>query len=140
MDPERLGILVVTHGGLGESLVRAAGFILGDVPERLLSYSMDWEDDVDETRDGLVQCIQELGTEEGVLVLTDMFGGTPTNVSLSLLKQENVEVVCGVNLPMVLKALGLRNVQNLSDAAGQVAEGGREGVCVAGEFLRGEDS
>jgi PTS system mannose-specific IIA component len=139
MDPDRFGILVVTHGGLGESLVRATGFILGDVPQRLLSYSMDWEDDVDQTRQGLRQCIQELGTEEGVLVLTDMFGGTPTNVSLSLLKEERVEVVCGVNLPMVLKALGLREVEDLAEAAHKVAEGGREGVCVAAEFLRGED-
>jgi len=139
MDPERLGILVVTHGGLGDALVRAAGFILGALPERLLSYSMDWEDDVDETRQGLRRCIQELGATDGVLVLTDMFGGTPTNVSLSLLKEERVEVVCGVNLPMVLKSLGLREVADLAEAARRVAEGGKEGVCVAGEFLRGED-
>ena len=139
MDPERLGILVVTHGGLGESLVRAAGFILGDVPDRLLSYSMDWEDDVDETRDGLIQCIQELGIDTGVLILTDMFGGTPTNVSLSLLKEEHVEVVCGVNLPMVLKALELREVGSLAEAARIVAEGARSRICVAGEVLRGEE-
>lgn len=135
MIPEDLGVIVVTHGGLAEELVRATETILGGEQDRLRCFSIDWEDDVDEAREGLLGTLHEMDVPGGALLLTDMFGGTPTNLCLSLLKEERVEVVCGVNLPMVIKALSLRDARNLEDAARRVADKAREGVCVAAEIL-----
>ncbi|MDR2050341.1 MAG: PTS sugar transporter subunit IIA [Deltaproteobacteria bacterium] len=142
MDQEKekaevqVGIVIVTHCDYGEALLRAAGHILGKV-EDCASIQVDISSDVAETVKRLKEAAERLDNGLGVLLLTDMFGGTPTNLSLSLLGQANGrnEVITGVNLPMLLKILNNRK-QDLRSLADLACSAGREGIAVAGEILR----
>src|SRR5688500_14018441 len=100
-----IGIVVVTHGQLAAELVNAARAIVGDIP-LITAVSIAWADDMGAAREAIARAIAEVGGG-GVLILTDMFGGTPTNVSLPFLS-ERVEIVTGVNLPMLIKLTSLR--------------------------------
>lgn len=131
-----LGLLVVTHGRLAEELVQAATTIVGPV-ERLEAVSIGWDDDVGTARARIEDAVERLG-HDGVLILTDMFGGTPTNIALSLLEGGRVEVVTGVNLPMLIKFTNLREHIVLSDVSRQIAEQGRRAIQVASEILGDE--
>lgn len=132
----QVGIVIVTHVDYGAALLRAAEHILGPVLD-CVSLQVDINNEVSETVNRLQDAAQRLDSGLGVLVLTDMFGGTPTNLSLSLLgKGElNIEVLTGVNLPMLLKVLANRS-KNLEELAEIACEAGREGIAVAGEILR----
>jgi PTS system mannose-specific IIA component len=141
--PEKnaIGVLVVTHGKLAEELVAAAGVIVGR-SENLRALSIGWNDDVDKARETVRQAIEHENRGRGVLVLTDMFGGTPTNLSLSFLAADSVEIVTGVNLPMVVKTASLsREIQALPlrQVAERIAAKGRESVIVAGDMLEPEE-
>ena len=130
-----IGVIIVTHVDYGASLLRAAEHILGPVQD-CVCIQVDINDDVGETVKRLQDAAFRLDTGLGVLVLTDMFGGTPTNLSLSLLgKGSNIEVLTGVNLPMLLKVIGNRK-KSLRDLSELACEAGREGIAVAGEILR----
>ena len=129
-----LGLIVVTHGGVAEELVKAAVKILGEV-DALEAISIDWDDDVGEATERVERAIKRVDRGEGVLVLTDMFGGTPTNLSLSLLEPGRVDIVTGVNLPMLIKFTNHREQYALNDAAGRIAEQGRTAIHVASELL-----
>jgi PTS system mannose-specific IIA component len=131
-----LGLLVVTHGGLAEELVAATRRIVGEV-ERLEAVSIDWNDDPDDAARRIREGIRRVrGTEgAGVLILTDMFGGTPTNLALSMLEPGLVENVSGVNLPMLIKFMSLRAEADLASAATAIAEQGRESIQVASRLL-----
>ncbi|MDX1390090.1 MAG: PTS sugar transporter subunit IIA [Acidobacteriota bacterium] len=132
-----LGLLVVTHGQLAEDLVQATTMILGPV-EDLEAVSIGWNDDVDEARRRIDDAVARVGAAgDGTLILTDMFGGTPTNMALSLLESGSVEVVTGVNLPMVIKFANLRERIELSEVARRIAEQGRDAIQVASERLEG---
>ena len=131
-----LGLLVVTHGQLAEDLVQATTTILGPV-EGLEAVSIDWDDDVDDARTRIDDAVARVGSDGGTLILTDMFGGTPTNMALSLLESGSVEVVTGVNLPMVIKFANLRGEIELADVARKIAEQGRDAIQVASELLEG---
>ncbi len=134
-----LGLIVVTHGGVAEELVKAAKKILGEV-ESLEAVSIDWDDDVTDATARVEKAIKQVDKGEGVLVLTDMFGGTPTNLSLALLEPGRVDIVTGVNLPMLIKFTNHRDQYALTDAAGRIAEQGRQAIHVASELLeRGSD-
>jgi PTS system mannose-specific IIA component len=126
-----IGIVVVSHGRLAEELVNAARNIVGEVPS-VVAVSIGWGDDVAATREAIAQALADVGGP-GVLVLTDMFGGTPTNVSLSLLSPQ-VEIVTGVNLPMLIKLMTHREAE-LGEAARMCREQGREAIVVASELL-----
>ncbi len=130
------GLLVVTHGQLAEDLVQAATTILGPV-EGLEAVSIGWDDDVNEARTRIDDAIARVGAGGGTLILTDMFGGTPTNMALSLLESGSVEVVTGVNLPMVIKFANLREEIELSEVARRIAAQGRDAIQVASELLEG---
>jgi len=132
-----VGLLVVTHGRLAEELVHAATTIVGPV-EGLEAVSIGWDDDVSGARKRIEDAVGRLGREDGVLILTDMFGGTPTNIALSLLEDGRVEVVTGVNLPMLIKFTNLREHVVLSDVSRNLAEQGRRAIHVASELL-GDD-
>ena len=132
-----LGLLVVTHGRLAEVLVEAATTIVGEV-ESLEAVSIGWDDDVTEARKRVEDAVHRLGGDDGVLILTDMFGGTPTNIALSLLENGRVEVVTGVNLPMIIKFTDLREQVVLSDVAISIADEGRRAIDVASALLEGE--
>jgi PTS system mannose-specific IIA component len=129
-----IGLLVVTHGQLAEDLVRAVEKIVG-TSEALEAVSIDWDDDVDDARRRIEEAIDRLNDGDGVLILTAMFGGTPSNISLSLLEPGKVEIVTGVNLPMLIKFTNLREKLDLPEVACRIAEQGRKSITVATEIL-----
>ncbi len=134
-----LGLLVVTHGRLAEELVDAVRTIVGSV-DGLEAVSIGWNVDVDESRRRIQEAIERVGGGGPVLVLTDMFGGSPTNIALSLLEQGRVEVVTGVNLPMLVKFANLRSEASLGEIARRIAEQGRPSIQMASELLEGRPS
>src|SRR5262245_42598839 len=104
-----IGVVVVTHGQLANELVNAAEMIVGDLPQ-FAAVSIGWHDEVNDARDDIAQAIERVrgeGGEGGVLLLTDMFGGTPSNLGLTFLETPRVEVITGVNLPMLIKLASL---------------------------------
>ncbi len=125
-----IGILVVTHGGVAEELVKAARNIVGQIPA-IGAVSIGWSDDPSAANAAIERGLLEVGGT--ALVLTDMFGGTPTNLSLPFLS-ERVEIVTGVNLPMVIKASTLREGA-LAEVARAVREQGKGAIYVASEVL-----
>ncbi len=129
-----LGLLVVTHGSLAEQLVASARKIVGEL-QGLEAVSIDWNDDVDEASGRIREGLERGDSGSGVLVLTDMFGGTPTNLALAMLEPGRVEIVTGVSLPMLIKFANLGRDVDLQEAATSVARQGRESVQVASELL-----
>ena len=129
----RFGLLVVTHGGLAFELVRALERIVGPV-ERVKGLSIGWDDDLQAARRAVLQAMAEVNPGGGVLIMTDMFGGTATNVTLSLL-DEGVEILTGVNLPMLIKFANLRDTCSLKDAAARIKEQGQRSIALATEYL-----
>ena len=129
-----IGIVVVTHGRLAEELVNAAQAIVGTIP-RIEAVSIGWSDDVSVARDAIARALQGAGGSEtdGVLILTDMFGGTPTNLSLPFLSP-TVEIVTGVNLPMLIKLTQSRE-GSLREIARMVRDQGQEAIYVATDLL-----
>jgi len=132
-----IGVVVVTHGQLATELLNAAEAIVGDLP-RFAAVSIGWHDDMDDAREEIRQAIARLQDESGVLLLTDMFGGTPTNLGLSFVEPDRVEVVTGVNLPMLIKLTSLRSSQDLLAVARELRETGRNAIHVASDLLRTE--
>ncbi|TVM18327.1 PTS sugar transporter subunit IIA [Oceanidesulfovibrio indonesiensis] len=132
--PAVTGVVVVTHAGYGASLIEAAEFILGK-QSHCAFVSVDGTRAVEDTRNEIQEAVAQCDTGNGVIILTDMFGGTPTNLSLSLLGAQHLEVVTGVNLPMLLKVLGSRS-KAPSDLAIDAKAAGSQGIVVAGEILR----
>jgi mannose PTS system EIIA component len=132
-----LGMLVVTHGRLAEDLVAATQTIVGPVPT-LAAVSIDWNDDPSETLARIREARETVDQGHGVLLLTDMFGGTPTNLALQLLEPGRLEIVTGVNLPMLIKFANLRQKQTLREVALALAQQGRESIQVASEILAAE--
>jgi PTS system mannose-specific IIA component len=132
-----IGVVVVTHGQLATELLNAAEAIVGDLP-RFAAVSIGWHDDMDDAREEIRQAIARLQSEGGVLLLTDMFGGTPTNLGLSFVEPDRVEVVTGVNLPMLIKLTSLRASQDLLAVARELRETGRNAIHVASDLLRAE--
>lgn len=128
------GIIIITHSNYGEALLKAAECILGPI-ENCVPMSVDITADVKDTIENLRNTVMDLNRGNGVLILTDMFGGTPTNLSLSLLSIDGVEVVTGVNLPMILRALG-QNTTKIDVLAEEVRQSGIQGIVLAGEMLR----
>jgi PTS system mannose-specific IIA component len=127
-----IGIVVITHGRVAEELVNAARTIVGEIP-RIVAVSMGWSDDASAATTAIERGMAEVGGGD-VLVLTDMFGGTPTNLSLPFLSA-NVEIVTGVNLPMLIKASALREGA-LVEIARAVREQGKGAIYVASEILQ----
>lgn len=130
------GLLIVSHGRLAEELVNATRTIVGTF-DALEAVSIGWNDDPTEVRVRIEEAIRRLDQGNGVLVLTDMFGGTPTNLALSFLEQGRVEVVTGVNLPMLMKFTNLREEAPFAETVRKIAEQGRDAIQVASELLEG---
>ena len=132
-----IGIVVVTHGQLATELVNAAETIVGDLPQ-FAAVSIGWHEDVQDARDDIQSAIGRVaGRGSGVLILTDMFGGTPCNLAMTFLAKDQIEVVTGVNLPMLIKAASLRDAAALVDVARQLSEHGRSAIWVATDLLEG---
>jgi len=126
-----IGIVVVTHGRLAEELVNAARTIVSEIPA-IAAVSIGWADDMNDSRAAIERALAEVGGD-AALILTDMFGGTPTNISLPFLSPR-VEIVTGVNLPMLIKLIGLRDA-DLAEAARVVRDQGQGAIYVASEVL-----
>ena len=131
-----IGIVIVTHGLLGQEILKTAEFIVGSL-EGCITVSVDSGRGPDAIRQAIDQAIKNVNRGAGVLVLTDMFGGTPSNISLSFLEEGRVEVLTGVNLPMLIKAVQLRSKMSLTEAAQAIGDYGRKSITVAGEILGG---
>jgi mannose PTS system EIIA component len=132
-----IGVVVVTHGQLATELVNAAETIVGDLPQ-FAAVSIGWHDDVDDAREEIRQAIARVQGAEGVLILTDMFGGTPANLGLTFLEVDRVEVITGVNLPMLIKLAGAQKSSNLLAVARDMREHGRNAIWIASDLLRAE--
>jgi mannose PTS system EIIA component len=132
-----IGIVVVTHGQLATELVNAAETIVGDLPQ-FAAVSIGWHDDVDDAREEIKQAIARVQGPDGVLILTDMFGGTPANLGLTFLEADRVEVITGVNLPMLIKLAATQKPANLLAVARDMREHGRNAIWVASDLLRSE--
>ena len=112
-----IGILIVTHSQLGNALLEAAEFILGEKPEAVTPVSINLNESADKLRQKIVDGIKTVKKDQGVLILTDMFGGTPSNLSYSFLEEGRVEVLSGVNLPVLIKAVDARSKMELAELA-----------------------
>jgi PTS system mannose-specific IIA component len=140
----RIGVVVVTHGQLATELVNAAEMIVGDLPQ-FAAVSIGWHDDVDQAREEIGRAIARVGTSAGetaeepvgVLVLTDMFGGTPANLAVTYVSPQ-VEVITGVNLPMLIKLARPPKEADLLSVAREMREHARDAIWVASDLLRGE--
>ena len=130
-----IGLLVVTQGRLAEELVASARAIVGDIPG-IEAVSLDWNDEVDEARRRIGDALQRVDSGHGVLLLTDMFGGTPTDLALSHLEPGRLEIVTGVNLPMLIKFTSLREQHGLLETAEAIAEEARQTIRVASQLLQ----
>lgn len=133
-----IGVVVVTHGQLATELVNAAETIVGDLPQ-FAAVSIGWHDDVDDAREEIRQTIVRLQATDGVLILTDMFGGTPANLGMTFLENDKVEVITGINLPMLIKLASVqKTASNLLAVAREMREHGRNAIWVASDLLRSE--
>jgi PTS system mannose-specific IIA component len=132
-----IGIVIVTHGGLSDALIDTAELILGARPDAVVSVSIHPDEDVDRLRDKVARGVKAANRKAGVLVLTDMFGGTPSNLSYSLLEEGRVEVLSGVNLPMVIKALNSREGTELAPLAETLEAFGKRSISLASGILKG---
>jgi mannose PTS system EIIA component len=132
-----IGVVVVTHGQLATELVNAAEMIVGDLPQ-FAAVSIGWHDDVNDARADIAQAIDRVQGREGVLILTDMFGGTPSNLGITFLEQDRVEVITGVNLPMLIKLASRQSSSDLTAVAREMREQGRNAIWVASDLMRAE--
>jgi PTS system mannose-specific IIA component len=129
-----VGLVIVTHGGLCKELLNVAEMIVGKL-DNAMAVSVNALEEVDKSRDEIGAAIKKVHGKDGVLVMTDMFGGSPSNMSLSFLDEESTEVLSGVNLPMVIKFANHRKEKGLRDLLPMVKEGGIKSIVVASEML-----
>ena len=128
-----IGVLIITHGNLGCELIQAAELIKGRM-NGVLAISVDPTKGVEELKKEITSSIKKVNKGKGVLILTDLFGGTPSNLSLSFLKEGKLEVVSGVNLPMLLKLPDVRE-KDLTEFAYFIKDYGRRNISLASEIL-----
>jgi len=130
-----VGVVLVTHPNLGDEFIRSAELICGKLPN-LVTVSIDTRKGVEELRRGIAEAIKRVDMGEGVLILTDMFGGTPSNMSLAFLSEGRVEVLTGLNLPMLIKISNCRQGRTLKELAKMVKEAGQKNINLASEILQ----
>jgi PTS system mannose-specific IIA component len=132
-----IGLVIVTHGGLAVEFRQALEHIVGP-QQQIATVSIGPEDDMAARRVEILSAINRSDTGEGVIVLTDMFGGTPSNLAISVMDEANVEVIAGINLPILVKLASLRNEVGIAEAVTRAREAGRKYIKVASQELSGE--
>jgi PTS system mannose-specific IIA component len=132
-----VGIVVVTHSGLGEALIEAAESIMEGQLGAAVAVSVDLKQSAEDMRKKINSGIKAVDKGRGVLILTDMFGGTPSNLSLSFLEEGRIEVLTGVNLPLVIRAAKMRKDKDLNDLAESLQDYGRRSISLASGVLKG---
>jgi len=133
----RIGVVVVSHGQFATELLNAAEMIVGDLPG-FIAVSIGWHDDVTVARDAIALAIEKVDRGRGVLLLTDMFGGTPSNLGLSFLEAGRIDVVTGANLPMLIKLAKITETGDLTAISREICEHGRAAIRVASDLLRAD--
>jgi PTS system mannose-specific IIA component len=132
-----IGILIVTHNRLGDALIESAEFIIGGRPKALESISIDLNQSADSLRKKIKTAIKKVDQKDGVLILTDMFGGTPSNLSYSFLEEGRIEVLSGVNLPILIQAVSNREKMGLADLGNNLEKFGKKSISLASAILKG---
>ncbi|MBN1841149.1 MAG: PTS sugar transporter subunit IIA [Deltaproteobacteria bacterium] len=132
-----IGIVVVTHSGLGEALIEAANCVLEGPLEAATAVSVDLKYSAEELRKKIGAGIKAVDQGDGVIILTDMFGGTPSNLSLSFLEEGRIDVLTGVNLPVLIRAAKKRENSNLGDLAESMQAYGKKSISLASGVLKG---
>jgi len=136
-NPRSVGVVVITHGQLANELLNAAEMIVGDLPQ-FAAVSIGWHDDVAVAREAIATALAKVDTSGGALLLTDMFGGTPSNLGLTFLDAGRIEVVTGVNLAMLIKLAKGRVGVDVTTLARELCEHGRAAIHVASDLLRAD--
>ncbi|MCP2519942.1 hypothetical protein NLB96_01775 [Candidatus Aminicenantes bacterium AC-335-K20] len=129
-----IGGVIVSHGKLAEELLNALTIILGEAPN-IEAVSIGWYDDVEESKKKIKESIKRVDRKNGVIIFTDMFGGTPSNISFSFLKENQIEIITGVNLPMLIKFVSLQRTNNLKEVAKKVVEQGKKNIHLASSLI-----
>lgn len=129
-----IGGIIVSHGKLAEELLNALTIILGEAPN-IESISIGWYDDVEDSKKKINMSLKRVDQKNGVIVFTDMFGGTPSNLSFGFLKENQVEIITGVNLPMLIKFVSLQRNNDLKDVARKVVEQGKKNIHLVSALL-----
>jgi PTS system mannose-specific IIA component len=133
-----IGIILVTHGRLAEEFVNAMEHVVGE-QNHIATVCIGPQDDMEARRAEIARAIEEVDTGMGVVILTDLFGGTPSNLAISLLQKGKTEVIAGINLPMLIRLAGARKEMDLAAAAAAARDAGRNYITIASEFL-GQDA
>jgi PTS system mannose-specific IIA component len=134
-----IGIVVVTHGRLAEEFIHATEHVVGP-QKNMRAVCIGPDDDMEQRRQDILAAVAVVETGKGVIVLTDMFGGTPSNLAISIMDQAKVEVIAGVNLPMLIKLASVRGKAELAAAVNAGQEAGRKYINVASKLLAGESA
>ena len=138
-DEPMIGLVLVTHGRLAEEFIAATEHVVGPLP-RARAVCIGPDDDMEQRRREILDAIGETDTGDGVVVLTDMFGGTPSNLAISVMEGANVEVIAGMNLPMLIKLASVRSDRDLRSAVAAAQEAGRTYIHVAGRLLEDDET
>jgi PTS system mannose-specific IIA component len=136
MRREMVGVVVVTHCHLAEELISAAKLVVGENLKQFQAVSVDPKEGSEEIREKIISAIRKVDEGQGVLILTDMYGGTPSNISLSFLEEKKIEVITGVNLPMLLKLATYANDMNLEELASFITDYGQRNINLASDVLK----
>ncbi|HVP90866.1 MAG TPA: hypothetical protein VMS75_06575 [Terriglobales bacterium] len=129
-----IGGVIVCHGKMAEELLNALTIILGEAPN-IEAISIGWYDEVEESKKKINQSLKRVDQKNGVIIFTDMFGGTPSNLSFAFLKENNIEIITGVNLPMLIKFVSLQRTNVLRDVARKVVDQGKKNIHLVSALL-----
>jgi PTS system mannose-specific IIA component len=129
-----IGLVIVTHGGLAQEFLAALEHVHGP-QEQVVAISIGPNDDMETRRVEIVEAVGNVDAGEGAILLTDMFGGTPSNLAISVMEQAKVEVIAGVNLPMLIKLASIRGESKLEEAISEAQDAGRKYISVASKIL-----
>ena len=131
---DKIGVVLVTHGNLATELVKVMEHVVGPQTQ-LTTITIGPDDDMEKRREDILSSVQLVDKGRGVIILTDMFGGTPSNLAISIMEQANIDIIAGVNLPMLIKLASVRSTETISDAVTQAREAGQKYIMVASQVL-----
>jgi|TARA_A100001011_G_scaffold85316_1_gene89335 PTS system mannose-specific IIA component len=131
---DMIGMVLVTHGNLATELVKVMEHVVGP-QDQLTTITIDPDDDMEKRREDILNSVQFVDKGLGVIILTDMFGGTPSNLAISIMEQAKIDIIAGVNLPMLIKLASVRSTETISDAVAQAREAGQKYIMVASQVL-----
>ena len=131
---DMIGVVLVTHGNLATELVNVMEHVVGP-QDQLTTITIDPDDDMEKRREDILNSVQFVDKGLGVIILTDMFGGTPSNLAISIMEQAKIDIIAGVNLPMLIKLASVRSTETISDAVAQAREAGQKYIMVASQVL-----